>query len=106
MTKHQGACSRGEFPPPPPPPGTAAVSKHETKFVIKHQGAYSRGGSGGGFPTRTAAVSKHETGTVTKQTTCALQFMVVFALRGGGGATPPGIYLTSLCPGRREIRPR
>ena len=23
-----------------------------------------------------------------------------------GGATPPGIYLTSLCPGRREVRPR
>ena len=30
-------------------------------------------------------MSKHETGTVTKQTTGALQFMVAFALRGGGG---------------------
>ena len=35
-------------------------------------------------------MSKHEIGTVTKQTTGALQFMVVFALRGGEGATPPG----------------
>ena len=33
----------------------------------------------------TAAVSKHETGTVPKQATCALQFMVDFALRGGEG---------------------
>ena len=30
-------------------------------------------------------MSKHETGTVTKQTTGAIQFMVAFALRGGGG---------------------
>ena len=43
------------------------------------------GGPGGGSPPGTAAVSKHETGTVTKQTTGALQFMVAFALRGGGG---------------------
>ena len=34
---------------------------------------------------RAAAVSKHETSTVTKQTPGALQFMVAFALRGGGG---------------------
>ena len=34
--------------------------------------------------TRPGAVSKHETGTVTKQTTGALQFMMSFALRGGG----------------------
>ena len=74
------------------------------------------GGFGGGFPpyarllcssTRPTDVSKLETGTVTKQTTGALQFMVAFSLRGGGGvATPPRIYLTSLCPGRREVRPR
>ena len=68
------------------PPGTATVSKHET-----------------GTPPGTAAVSKHETGTVAKQTAGALQFMVDFALRGGG---LPGICLTSLCPGRREVRPR
>ena len=49
------------------PPGTATVSKHET-----------------GTPPGTAAVSKHETGTVAKQTAGALQFMVDFALRGGG----------------------
>ena len=56
-------------------PGTAAVSKHEKKSVTQLQGACLRG----------AVVSKHETGTVTKQTTGALQFMVAFALRGGGG---------------------
>ena len=101
-------------------PGTAAVSKHETKSVTQHEEACSRGvsggGFGGGFPpyarllcssTRPTDVSKLETGTVTKQTTGALQFMVAFSLRGGGGvATPPRIYLTSLCPGRREVRPR
>ena len=116
MSQHKGACSRGgpgAVSPPGMaavskhetgiPPGTAAVSKHETKSVIQHQRACSRG-SGGGFPFGTAAVSKHETGTVTKQTTGALQFMVAFALRRGG-ATPPRIYLTSLCPGRREVRP-
>ena len=50
---------------------------------------HSRGGgpgrSGEGFTPGTAAVSKHETGTVIKQTTGALQFIVAFALRGGGG---------------------
>ena len=63
------------------------------------------GGPGGVSPTGTVAVSKHETGTATKQRTGALQVMIAFASRGGG-ATPPGIYLTSLCPGRREVRPR
>ena len=43
------------------------------------------GDPGGGSPVGTAAVSKHETGNVAKQTTGALQFMVAFALRGGGG---------------------
>ena len=56
--------------------------------------------------TRPGAVSKHETGTVTKQTTGALQFMMSFALRGGGAvATHTRIYLTSLCPGRKGVRP-
>ena len=55
--------------------------------MTQHQRARSRGGGSGGsgFPPGTAAVSKHETGTVTKQTTSALQFMVAFALRGRGG---------------------
>ena len=70
------------------PPGTATVSKHET-----------------GTPPGTAAVSKHETGTVAKQTAGALQFMVDL-LCEGGVTTPPGICLTSLCPGRLEVRPR
>ena len=88
------------------------MSKHETKSVTQHEGACSSGGSGGGSPPLhgTAAVSKHETGTgiVPKQTTGALQFMVAFALRGGRFAThyDTRIYLTSLCPGRREVRPR
>ena len=34
-------------------------------------------------------MSKHETGTVTKQTTGDLHFMVDFALREEAGATPP-----------------
>ena len=51
-------------------------------------------------------MSKHETVTVTMQTIGALQFMVAFALRGGRFAIPPRIYLTSLYPGRREVRPR
>ena len=60
------------------PPGTTAVAKNETKFPTQHQGACPRGVSVGGR----------------------------FCFAGGGGATPPGIYLTSLCPGRREVRPR
>ena len=52
--------------------------------MTQHQGACLRGGARGGFPPGTAAASKHETGTVTKQTTDAPQFMVAFALRGGG----------------------
>ena len=32
-----------------PPPGTAAVSKHQTISGTQHEGACSRGGSGGGF---------------------------------------------------------
>ena len=44
------------------------------------------GGPGVVSPPGMAAVSNHETtGTATKQTTGALQFMVAFALRGGGG---------------------
>ena len=35
-------------------------------------------------------MSKDETGTVTEQTTGALQFMVDFALRGGGGGNFSG----------------
>ena len=49
----------------------------------------------------------YTSGTVTKQTTGALQFMVAFDLRGGGGNSSGNtVYLTSLCPGRREVRPR
>ena len=44
---------------------------------------------------------------MTKQTTGALQFMVAFDLRGGGGNSSGNtVYLTSLCPGRREVHPR
>ena len=113
MTQHQGACSRGRsggFPPPArvlcPSTRPAAVSKHETGTVAKQTTGARRGGPGVVFSPGTAAVSKHETGTVTKQTTGALPFIVAFALRGGGVATPPRIYLTSLYPGRREFRPR
>ena len=43
------------------------------------------GDPGGVCPPGTVAVSKHETVTVIEQTTGALQFMVAFTLRGGGG---------------------
>ena len=36
-------------------------------------------------------MSKHETDIVTKQTADALQFMVAFALRGGGGNSSENI---------------
>ena len=49
------------------------------------EAALEEGGPGGVPPLGTATVSKHETGTVTKQRTGALQFMVAFALRGGAG---------------------
>ena len=85
---------------------TGAVFKHETGTVTKQTiGAVSRHETGTVTKQTTGAVSRHETGTVTKQTTGALQFMAAFALRGGV-ATPPRIYLTPLCPGRREVRPR
>ena len=59
-------------------------------------------------PPGPAAVSKHETCTVTRQSTGALQCMVAFALRAGEGGNSSGntVYLTSLCPGRREVSPR
>ena len=60
------------------------MPKHEKGTVTKQATGTQGGGPGGIPPTGTAAVSKHETGTVTKQTTGALQFMVAFALRGGG----------------------
>ena len=74
----------------------AAVSKHETDTVTK-QTTGARGGSGGASSPGTAAVSKHETDTVTKQTTGALQFMVAFALRGGGGLLHLREYISLRC---------
>ena len=61
------------------------MSKHKTGTVTKQTTGARGGGSGGFPPPDTAAVSKHVTGTATKQTTGALQFMVAFASRGGGG---------------------
>ena len=90
VTQHQGACSKGRSGGVPPP-STAAVSEHETGCCVQARDRYCEqlvlegGGPGGGSPPGTAAVYKHETGTVTEQTTDALQFMVAFALRGGGG---------------------
>ena len=85
-TQHQTAYSTvgsgGCFPPP----GTAAVSEHETGCCVQARDRYCEKPvlEGGGSLRGTAAVSKHETGTVTKQTTGVVQFMVAFALRGGG----------------------
>ena len=131
MTQHQGACSKGGSGAGGSPSGTAAVSKHETKYVTRYKGACSRGGSGrvpprhgccvqardryskqlvleggggwGGFPPGTAAVSKHEKGTVTKQITGALQFMVAFALRGGGQHLREYISLRCALGGGRSV---
>ena len=88
--------------------GSGFCVQTRAKICDPAPGGVLEGGGPGGVPppATAAAVSKHETGTVTKRTTCALQFMVAFALPGGGGATAPGIYLTSLCPGRREVCPR
>ena len=56
------------------------------------EGGVRERGPGGGFPPPgTAAVSKHETGTVTKQTTGALQFMVALLCWGGVGNTSGNI---------------
>ena len=82
-----------------PPSNTAALSQHNTlncKRTSKHRTphtstdpmhisrikcfrALSR------KKRRAAAVSKHKRGSVTKQTTGALHFIVAFALRGRGG---------------------
>ena len=62
-----GGVVEGGGPEGVSPPGTAAVSKHETKSVAQHQGAWSRGGGPGGVsPPTTAAVSKYETGYCDK----------------------------------------
>ena len=71
--------------------------KHETGTVTKQTTGPLGEGSGGVSLPGTAAVSKHETGTVTKQTTGALQFMVVFALRGGGGLLHIREYISLRC---------
>ena len=68
------------------PAGTSAVSKHEIKSVTQHQGACSRGGSGGGFPPRHGCcVQARDRYCDYKQKNGALHFMVACALRGGGG---------------------
>ena len=83
----EGGDQGGVFPPP----GTAAVSKHQTISGTQHGGACSRGGPGGGLPPPgTAAVSKHQTVTFV----CVLKI------------TLPRRNLASLCPGRRDVRPR
>ena len=81
------------------------VSKHETGTVTK-QTTGARGGFAG-------AVSKHETCIVTKQTTGAVSkhetVIPVGTLkfdRSKVQTSFPRIHLASLCPGRREVRPR
>ena len=92
-TQYEGTCSRGGSGGGGlPPPGTAVVSKHQTISGNQHEGECSRGGVRGGVypPPGTAAVSKHQTVTL------------VFILK----ITLPRRNLASLCPGRREVRPR
>ena len=82
-----------------PPSNTAALSQHNTpdrKSTSKHRTPHTSTdptlisrktcfGALGGEEKGAAAVSKHEAGTVTKQTTGTLQFMVAFTLQGRGG---------------------
>ena len=70
------------------PPDTAAVSKHETKYVTQHEGARSRGGSGGGFPVQ------------ARDKICDPASGGVLDGRGGGGFPPPARLL---CPSTRQI---
>ena len=62
-----GGVVEGGGPEGVSPPGTATVSKHETKSVAQHQGAWSRGGGPGGVssPPRLRCPSTRQ-GTVTK----------------------------------------
>ena len=97
---------RGSFPPWH---GFCCVQARDRYCDYSKQPVLERGCLGVVSTPGPAAVSKHETCTVTKQSTGALQFMVAFALRAGGwGGNSSGntVYLTSLCPGRREVRPR
>ena len=94
MSQHEGACSRGGDPGGVFPPGTAAVSKHETGTVIKQTTGARGGGSWGvpgGFPPRHDCCAQARDRYCDKQTTGALQFMVAFALQGGGCYTSANI---------------
>ena len=76
--------------------------------MTQHEGACSRGGSGGVPSTCTAAVSKHETGTppgkaaVSKHDTKSVTQHEGACSRGGsGGVVPPPARL--LCPSTRQV---
>ena len=85
VTQHQGACSRGRLGGSPPPRHGCCVQARD-KICDPAPGGVLEGRCPEGVSLPgTAAVSKHETGTLTKQATGALQFMVAFALRGEGG---------------------
>ena len=84
---------------------TGAVSQHETGTVTKQATGARKGFAG--------AVSKHDTGTVTKQTTGAVSkhetVIPVGTLKSKEvkfQTSFPLTHLASLCPGRREVRPR
>ena len=69
----------------PPSPTWLLCTSTRQVLLLSKQPVLERGVLGRVSLPGTATVSKHETGTVTKQTTGALPFMVDFALRGGGG---------------------
>ena len=74
VSQHQGACSRGGVRGRVPPPGTAAVSKYETGCCVQARD-------------RCCDQANNRCSTVHGR--------FCFAV-GGGGATTPRIYLTSL----------
>ena len=93
MSQHEGSARGGGPGGGGVPPRHVCCVQARDKIYDPAPRGVLEGGVREGFPpparllcpsTRPAAVSKHETGTVTKQTIGALQFMVSFALRGGG----------------------
>ena len=96
----EGGVLEGGVRESPPP---ARLLCPSTRQVQQTTGARGGGGVGGVSPPGTAAVSKHEKGIVTKQITGALQFMVAFALRGGGQHLREYISLRCALGGGRSV---
>ena len=97
MTRHQGACSRGVSGGGFPPRNGCCVQAGDKICEPAPEGLLEGGYPREVCPPGTAAVSKHETGTVTMQITGALQFMIAFALQGGGWGQLLREYISLHC---------